>query len=391
MSKTSPRPFGLRTRGFGSLGLAALLALGVSELAAQERIEDRYGIGGSRQPDDPRQAQSAPPPSPAGSTAERAEVEVGGERFETELSEAEREIINQKRSAIIRHLYEEETLDDARDALEERERSESFEDTLRSQFPLTPEEIRIIRERRLEATRAENEPLQSPEMRMRTVEHDVNDPEPLVVNVSRGYASSLVFFDETGAPWPIKPVEEQGAIGDESAFRSFLVSEDRNVLVWEVTEDFRESNALIDLEGLSSPVVVKLDGRTDSVDARVSVRLPGHGPNARSEPSTSSQFEDVPQSTISLLNGDIPQSAKEYDIVGAPGTAIYYDDWLYVRTRARLMSPPAHSQVSSPTGYRVYQISPTEQLLFSHEGEVREARVEERFSVEIDYQSSIYE
>ncbi|MCP1674281.1 hypothetical protein J2T57_001383 [Natronocella acetinitrilica] len=320
-----------------------------------------------------------------GSDADTIEVERFG--LEAELTPQERRLIEQRRDALIKYLYEQQELERARRALESTTRDERLEDLIRSELPLTPEEITDIRRRRQDAIQAENAPLIRPDIKIQSVRYSVDDPEPLVVRVAKGYASSLVFFDETGSPWPIA---NDGILGDRSSFSSHVVSEKRNVAVFEITAEFRESNALIDLDGLSSPVVVKLVGDQANVDARTSVRIPQFGPMARAAGGTSTQFEEVPTAVIDILNGTIPDGAVEYTLSGAPGRVIFYNDWLYVRTRATLMSPPPKAAVSSPTGFTVYQISPVTHLLFSHEGDVREAQIEERFQVNIDNQRSIF-
>lgn len=304
-----------------------------------------------------------------------------------EMSAFERDLVNKKRHILMKYLYEEQELEQLRSILSEQSRSNSFENTLRSRVPFSPAEIEQLRRLDMDAKRAENSPLnKSVEFDIRTIDIDVDAPKPILINVASGYASSIVFYDQAGNPWPI----EGDIIGDEGSFTSRMISKDQHIAVFEIKRDFAESNALINLEGLSVPIVIRLSGNDGKVDSRLSIRLPKFGPNSEVQPFVHEQLENASPNMLDVLNGDRLPSSKRFELHGVPGEVTYKDGMLYIRTRANLLSPPWKSSVVSPTGYKVYEISPVTDLLFSIDGEMRNATIEKGFEVKLKQKKSIF-
>lgn len=323
-------------------------------------------------------------PEDFGQSKTAVEVEKYG--LNGELSQLESDYINQKRHVLMRHLYEKQELDQLRSILSEQSRESSYDEILRTRAPFTPDEIREIRRLDLDTQRAENSPNHPVKFDIRTIDIDVDAPEPIELNVANGYASSIVFYDQSGAPWPI----EGDIIGDKTSFGSKIISKDGHIAVFEITRLFAESNALINLDGLSVPIVIKLIGNDRKVDSRLSVRLPKFGPNSQTQPFVHDEFENASHNMISLLNGDKLPSAKRFELIGAPGEVTYSDGMIYIRTRANLISPPWKSSVISPTGYKVYELPPVTNLLFSVDGEMKEATIEKGFDVKLRQKNSIF-
>jgi hypothetical protein len=309
-----------------------------------------------------------------------------------ELSKAEIDLIMRKRKTLIKYLYEEEKLKAVREELAEKKRDEHLKNTRSEEYPLSPDEIKELRLLRLEISQANNAPAYGQvQTNIRTVDLNIESSEPISLDVSRGFASSMVFYDETGRPWPI----QGDIIGDQSAFTSKIVGEDKHIAVFEIAREFAESNALINLKGLSVPLVLRLIGREGTVDSRLSVRIPKLGPNAESGPvSMPAGVENAPDELLQMLNGGRLPVGVEYDLIGATGTVYYYEGALYIRTKHELMSPPINPPLSmelqSPTGYNVYKIPPVSQLLFSDHGQLLKSTVKPKQKIELQKKPSIF-
>lgn len=309
------------------------------------------------------------------------------EGLSTELTARERELIEKKRHALVKYLYEQDELESARKILSDDNRKAAYEETKRDKIPLSPEEIVELRRLDIDAKRAENAPIAKAgvKLEIRTLDLDVDAPKPVVINVAPGYASSIVFYDQTGAPWPI----DGDIIGDVNSFGSKGMSKQKHIAVFEISREFAQSNALINLEGLSVPIVVKLVGHDGLVDSRVSVRIPKMGPSAAIEPFVRDELENAPADLLNVLNGDKLSGGKRFELRGVPGEVTYKDDTIYIRTRANLISPPWKRYVSN-SGYNVYELPPVTNLLFSVNGEMKDATIEKGFDVNITHTKSIF-
>ncbi|MNM41274.1 hypothetical protein D3C81_520900 [compost metagenome] len=324
------------------------------------------------------------------SAAKPAEKDVVtiDEGLSTELTASERELIDKKRHSLVKYLYEQQELDSARKILSEDNRKSAYEETKRDRIPLSPDEILELRRMDNDAKRAENSPIRNSgvKLEIRTLDLDVDAPKPIILNVAPGYASSIVFYDQTGAPWPI----DGDIIGDAESFGSKGISKQKHIAVFEITREFAQSNALINLEGLSVPIVVKLVGHDGVVDSRLSIRIPKMGPGAEIQPFVHDQLENASADMLNVLNGDKISGSKRFELVGVPGEVTYKDDTLFIRTRANLISPPWKRSVVSPTGYKVYELPPVTNLLFSVDGEMKNATIEKAFDVKITQSKSIF-
>lgn len=324
----------------------------------------------------------------ANDTREVTVKSPNGEEMVLELTDAQMAVLKVKKDTLLRTIYEEQELDTLRDMLYEKKDQDNWEQEKLKVLKYTPEQIVQLRELEAKKLKAENSPLNGPiELKIRTVDIDIDAAEPVTLNVARGYASSIIFFDQSGAPWPI----DGDIIGDSTKFTKHAVGERQHTAILEVNKEFSESNALINLKELNVPVVIRLVGSDKTVDTRLSVRIPKLGPDARKfAPTFSRQMDNVNGDVVQILNGDTLQGAKTYEIEGIKGSASLKDGYLYIRTEANLISPPAKSSAVSPTGYKVYQIPPVNNLLFTVDGEMVSATIKESFEVNIKQAKSIF-
>ena len=315
------------------------------------------------------------------------DISVGDIDDKTKLSKEEVDIIKRKKHLLLKHLYEESELESLRDYLSETQENENFEKAVKKQIPYTPSQVSKIRRQEESVEKARNEPLKEIKLQVRTIDVDVDSPEPIELNVYAGYASSIVFYDQTGSPWPI----EGDILGNNLAFSSQQVSGNNHIGAFEIIKNFSQSNALINLKDLPVPVVVKLNGSSGVVDSRVSVRIPRMGPNAKFSAYSYDLIQNVSPEMLKVLNGDKLVDAKRYDLIGVDGEVTYKDGLLYIRTQADLMNPIAKKSVISPSGYKVYQLSPVTNLMFSVNGVRTYAEIEKAFDVKLKQQASIFD
>lgn len=361
----------------------AIAIAGAFAAQAQEFTVDPYS-------NEIKQAQTGTPVSQelTKEEIEKFKVMLQGSGLTDDMSKSEMELINRKGHILFKHLYEQNQLRDLRALLEEEARDKKIKDMAENEYPLSPGEIMALRRLAKSVDKANNAPLGGPiDFAIKTVEIDVDAPKPIQIMVAKGYSSSIMFFDQSGTPWPI----EGDIIGDEQSFKSHAVEGKAHIGVFEIKRAFSESNALVNLKGLNVPIVVRLTGSETTVDARISVRIPKFGPDAQISPYVHSEIENTNPDMLSVLNGDKLNGGKLFNLNGVPGTVWYKNNMLLVRTRANLISPPWKSHMTSVTGYQVYELPPVTQLLFTVDGEMRNATIEKGFEVKLRQKQSIFQ
>lgn len=308
--------------------------------------------------------------------------------YKGELNSYETAVIGKKEHVLVKYLYEQQRLEELRSLLDSYERNQSYKEAVKERVPLTSEQIIELRRLLSQTEKAKVKPLNGGvKNNIRTIDIDVDAPKPITLNVSPGYASSIVFFDHSGSPWPI----DGDIIGNKDAFESSQGSKESNhSAVFEIKQKFVESNALINLVGLSVPIVIKLNGNDEDVDARLSVRIPKFGPNAQMQTYASGELQSASAEALKVLDGDKLPNGKRYKLNGLDGEVTYANKTLYIRTRASLISPPWKDIVNSSTGYKVYVLPPVNNLWFSVDGEMVNATIEKAFEVKIQQADSIF-
>jgi len=289
-----------------------------------------------------------------------------------ELTVGEFEFLQAKKETISQYLYENYELEEVRNLLREYHRREQFSKYMDEEIPLTAEEImeyRVAKQREQIALNTRLDPISH---HIRTTDVNVESPNPITIFVTKGLASSLVFFDSTGAPWPV----EGEVIGDSNSYSSNIMTKNKNVVTFNIQREFSETNALITLEGIPTPLVFKLVSNGKDNDDRLSARLPIPGPNANVKLYMEQQFENKDPYMVELMNNHTVDFGKEYKLVGVNGKVFVNDDKMYVKTFEKLVSPAWTRQLQSTTGYNLYELKPSTKLLFNIDGNIVQAKVE---------------
>lgn len=317
-------------------------------------------------------------------------VNVDGQEFQ--LTPQEFNEIKLKRRAVLTKMYEEHEMAQLRGLINQDDAQTAYQRAVEEKYPLTPDQITDLRRRDLEVVRAKNSPvINDVDYNIETIPLDIDSNKPLELNVSRGFISSLAFYDQNGSPWPIKG----DVIGDSESFKSTTIGEGKHVAVFEIHRSFAHSNALIELEGLNTPISVRLNGQEGKVDGRLGVRIPRFGPNSSTGPvQVSHEIESAPPRMMDLLNTGKIRGATQYALEGVAGKIYYADGSLYIRTRATLavppIEPPLSQEIISPTGFNVYKIPPVSRLMFTDAGKLITAKVTKKKAVSLMPEQSIF-
>ena len=258
---------------------------------------------------------------------------------------------------------------------------QAFKNLLHTIMPLSPNQIQSLRHSYDQSQRAASvAPSGVPAQATSTsLQYDLSPgATPPVVRLKTGYVSSLVFLDSTGQPWPIQSYE----IGDSADYSPSVSnnSSQNNTLLIQTKAPYKSTNIVVMLQGLHTPVMLEFLPGQKVYDARLDVRVPGSGPNAKSD------FQNLPStgsaSLLNILDGVPPHGAKVLKVpVDDNGHASLMQAWLlngemFVRTRATLLSPGWITTMSSADGMHAYELARSPNLLLMQNGSVTNANIE---------------
>lgn len=253
-------------------------------------------------------------------------------------------------------------------------RNQAFQSVSNQAFPLTPQQIQTLNNMLDDTQRAQAAaPYNAPPMPTSTSLVVDLDPgaTPPVIRLSRGFVSSLVFVDSTGAPWPIEAYD----LGNPSAF-NIKWDAKSNTLMVQATATYTYGNLAVKLQNLNTPVTLTLVPGQKQIDYRVDLRIQGMGPNAKPTIGGSGLPDQADQRLLDILDGIAPPNAKQLVIDGGLADAWLLNDTLFVRTRFDLISPGWISKMSSADGTNAYKLQPTPLLLISRYGKVVTLKVQ---------------
>jgi len=253
-----------------------------------------------------------------------------------------------------------------------------FEESLRQMMPLDQGQIQEYRSRSDERDRALL-PV-SPALNTRTVRVTLEPGRsPVPVFTTANIATSLVFHDSTGQPWPITSVTNGGP-----SFFQVLRPElpDGNLLNVMPTQSYATSTLVVTLEARDIPLVIRLE--SDSVraperkaDALVLFQLAHHGPKA-ALPIIRDIKETADSSMLAFLDRVPPEKATRVRVEpGSDGVLVWsYNGKHYARTVHSLMWPAWTAVVNGAGNTRCYEIPVTSRLMLSRNGQIQTIRLQ---------------
>lgn len=254
-------------------------------------------------------------------------------------------------------------------------REQSFQNVTNQAFPLTPTQIQTLNNMLDDTQRAQAAaPYEAPPMPTSTSLLVNLDPgaTPPVIRLSKGFVSSMVFVDSTGAPWPIEAYD----LGNPAAF-NIKWDNKSNTLMIQAMASYTYGNLAVRLQNLNTPVMLTLVPGQKQIDYRVDLRIQGLGPNAKPIIGGASNLPgQADQRLLDILDGIAPTGAKQLHVSGDIAEVWIKDNDLFVRTRFDLISPAWLSKMSSADGTNAYKLQPTPLLLVSRYGKVMQLKVE---------------
>lgn len=250
----------------------------------------------------------------------------------------------------------------------------NFDEVLTQTLGLTPAQIRELRRQQNLRQRAASElPVTPPKQVMGSVSASPSPGSaPPVIRLFTGYASALTFVDSTGSLWPI----ENYAVGHDKMFDvRRMDSEKGSILSVVPLGTYAQSNLVVFLRGLSSPIVLSFVTGQKEVDLRTDVRIQGLGPNAQVS------VGGLPASTnptlYTLLEGVAPSDAKELRMQGGEGRAwLSKTGRLYLRTAMKVISPAWIGSARSADGMSAYEMMPANSIRVLRDGQIETVGLE---------------
>ena len=249
----------------------------------------------------------------------------------------------------------------------------AFRSVSQDAFPLSPDQINALRNMLDQTQRAQAAaPYKTPPAPTSTSLNIDLAPGavPPVIRLSKGFVSSLVFIDSTGAPWPIEAFD----LGDPTAFN---ISWDKkgNTLMIQARQDYSYGNLAVNLKNLNTPVMLTLVPGQRVVDYRVDMRVPGQGPQA-----AASIGDDLPAAAdnqlLNVLNGIAPMNGRRLKTENDFAEVWVVGDVLYLRSAYAMLSPAWVAKMSSADGMNAYKLSPSPLVLLMRHGQIVSVKIE---------------
>jgi len=240
-------------------------------------------------------------------------------------------------------------------------------------FPLEPDQIIQLKRKYEDTEYAESASARTPPKPVATSQFVNLSPgsTPPVIRLARGFVSSLVFLDSTGAPWPISAYD----LGDP---KSFNIQWDKvsNTLMIQANKLYTYGNLAVRLKGLNTPVMLTLIPGQKAVDYRIDLRVQGHGPNAVPAVLEDGIPPTASDALLHVLDGVPPQGSVRLQVSGGDARAWRLGEKIYVRTNLTLLSPGWLASMTSADGMHAYEMQKTPVLLVSWHGKVMQLKIE---------------
>lgn len=193
-----------------------------------------------------------------------------------------------------------------------------------------------------------------------------------VLRTTTNEGSTVIFTDETGAPWPLAaPPYNPNSTG-------FTVSyiPDSAAMTVQALRQYDRGNIHVYLKGLSVPVIIEVnsgeaaDSKTSHIiDSRLDLRIPQRGPQAKKMVAGQSKIGLNNPTLQAFLDGVPPKEAHRLKTEGnLPDTQVWQmGDDLYIRSRSEIRDEFELTQASGD-GTWLYKLPLTPEVAFSHGG-----------------------
>ncbi|EKD72307.1 MAG: hypothetical protein ACD_45C00708G0007 [uncultured bacterium] len=253
------------------------------------------------------------------------------------------------------------------------EAAEAFDSLMQQNIPMTPQQVLKLRQLIDESQRAAATPPTIPPKPVSStiMVNLAPGTTPPAIRLAQGYVTSLVFVDSTGSPWPVASFD----IGDPKK-TNIQWDGKSNVLLIQATSPYGDSDLVIRLVGLPTPVTLALVLGQRVVDYRTDIHVAGIGPNAKDLPTGTGLPNSANQLLLNVLDGVAPPGSKQLKVLGGDCLAWLLGDKMYLRTRLTVLSPGWIGRMVSPDGMYAYEIQKSSSVLVSQYGEPIELKIE---------------
>lgn len=260
--------------------------------------------------------------------------------------------------------------------LQAPEGAADFNEAMKVVAPFAPSQIREMRGSLEETRKAKAyEPVRAiPQISSVSVDLSPGASIP-VLRVMPGEISNLVVLDSTGAPWPLIAAPK---ISKPEIFTAEWLK-DSHIVVVSTISAYDSGNLTVFLKGSPTPVVIKLvtgepDGENEksrTVDARLDMRVPGRGPNAKEALMGPGKIALYDETLQAFLDGIPPKDARLVEPHGdVPShTKVWqYNGDIFVRTQQDIQTAFDQS-LASGDGTKVYRLPATPFITLSQMGQ----------------------
>lgn len=253
------------------------------------------------------------------------------------------------------------------------ESTEAFNSLMQKNMPLTPEQVIKLRQYIDMSQRAASiAPTVPPKPVSTTLMINLAPgTTPPAIRLAQGYVSSLVFVDSSGSPWPVASYD----IGDAKA-NTIQWDGKSNIMLVQAIAPYSDSNLVVRLVGLPTPITLELVSGQRVVDFRADIHVSGIGPNTKDLPTGVNLPESANQLLLNVLDGVAPPGGKLLTVTGGECQAWLMGDKMYLRTRLTVLSPGWIGKMVSPDGTNAYEIQKSSSVLVSQYGEPIELKIE---------------
>lgn len=196
------------------------------------------------------------------------------------------------------------------------------------------------------------------------------------ISTRAGLATTITFFDQTGAPWPI----EQYVVGLQEAFSVEPAKPDGkgHLLFLTPTQPYPTSNITVVLKGLPRALSFKLTETSgDTMDQQVDVSVPMMGPQGVVPLIDRPNMMAGDNPTLLAVLSGIPPSNAANLLTGVSGLQAWtIDGMTYVRSNMEILSPAYTSRMQSADGMKAYALNDRPILWVSDNGHPVRVRLE---------------
>ncbi len=249
----------------------------------------------------------------------------------------------------------------------------AFNAMMQQNMPLSPEQVVKLKQLIDQSQRAAAMPATVPPKPVSStlMVNLAPGATPPAIRLAQGYVTSLVFVDSAGAPWPIASFD----IGDPKT-TTIQWDGKSNVLLVQASSPYGNSDLVIRLMGMETPITLELVLGQRVVDYRTDIHVAGLGPNSKDLPTGTGLPNSASQLLLNVLDGVAPPGSRQLSVKGGDCLAWLLGERMYLRTRLTVLSPGWVGRMVSPDGMYAYEMPKSSSVLVSQYGQPIELKIE---------------